>query len=104
MWSRIVFWLRLSAAIFAGVAALLALYNFYAVDKLPKAFEPITWGIALGIVMFDNVGTLISRKVHAVRAGRRKRIEKALMGMTINVSRSTDPRSVLAPVGMVAPV
>lgn len=90
MWSKIVFWLRLGAAVFAGVAAILGVYNHYAADdqKLPEGFEPITWGIALAIVMFDNVGTLISRKVHAVRSGRRSRIEKALMGMIINLAKT----------------
>ncbi|MBT2497125.1 hypothetical protein J7E45_16050 [Microbacterium sp. ISL-59] len=90
MWSKIVFWLRLGAAVFAGVAAILGVYNHYAPakQKLPEEFEPITWGIALGIVMFDNVGTLISRKVHAVRSGRRTRIEKALMSMIINLAKT----------------
>ncbi|WP_404474220.1 hypothetical protein [Microbacterium aerolatum] len=88
MWSRVVFWLRFSAAVFAGLAAILAVYNYYAQDKLPDAFEPVTWGIALGIVMFDNVGTLISRKYHEVKGTRRKRIEKALMSMVINLSKT----------------
>lgn len=90
MWSKIVFWLRLGAAIFAGVAAVFGVYNHYAPDegKLPDWFEPTTWGIALAIVMFDNVGTLISRKVRSFRSGRKAAIEKALLGMIINLAKT----------------
>lgn len=89
MWSRIVFWLRLGAAVFAGVAAVLGVYNYYATqeNKLPLWVEPAIWGVSLGIIMFDNVGTLVSRKIHAVRGDRQRRIEKSLMSLIIRLSK-----------------
>lgn len=87
MWSKCVFWLRLLAAVFAGVSAVASVYDFYATEKLPSWIWPWTWGIAMGIVMFDNVGTLISRKISSARSRRRQGIEKTLMGMIIRVSK-----------------
>jgi hypothetical protein len=92
MWSRLVFWLRLGAVLFAGIVGLLAVLDFYQVLQLSPNFDPWVWSISLAIIAADNVGTLISRAVRA-RLGRKDaKIEAALMSLLLAVTDAGDLR------------
>jgi hypothetical protein len=91
-WSRLVKWLRISAAVWAGgVPVVLVLQAIKVVPALPK-LETAAWIISLVIIGVDNVGTLFSRSRNARRRTRDDEIGKALMSLLIDLARNSTVR------------
>ena len=83
MWGKIVFGLRIAAASWVGLVALVAaLQAVGLVPQLPKV-EPFAWVFSLIIIGIDNAGTIVSRKYHASKKRRDSEIEKVVMSLLI---------------------
>lgn len=87
-WSRIVLVLRVSAALFALIVGVLSVLEHYELVTLSPNFDPWVWSVSLAIIAADNVGSLTSRGIRARLGSRNAEIEKALMGLLINLAKA----------------
>lgn len=78
MWAKTVLWLRIAAAVWAAIVGLgVILQVAEIIPALPK-LEPWVWGVSLGIIAIDNVGTLFVRKARADKADREAKLQNVL--------------------------
>jgi hypothetical protein len=86
-WDGLVRVLRIVAAAWVGLIAIVAaLQAGGLVPELPK-LEPFAWVFSLVIIGVDSAGSLVANKVRRNRASQQSRTEKALMGLVLNLSR-----------------
>lgn len=91
-WERVVLFLRIAAAAWAGVVLVIAALQHYDVVPTTPKLEPWVWVISLAIIAVDNVGTLFARRVRSRRDERARKLEAALMTLLIQIVKPRDLR------------
>ncbi len=92
MWAKAVTWARALAALWVAIVVLLAvLQQFGVVPDAPRG-EAVVWVVSLSIIAVDNVGTLISRRVHGRRTQRQAKLHKAAMGLVMTLAQAKEVR------------
>jgi hypothetical protein len=87
MWSKIITTARALAAAWVGVlVAFEAMQRVGLVPDAPKA-EEVAWVVSLVIIAGDNIGTLISRKIHRGLSVREKALQQGSMSLLIAIAR-----------------
>lgn len=87
VWMRFVTWARAGAALYAALITLgVALQSLKILPDLPK-LEPFVWVVSLAIIAVDNIGTLISRRIHSRWTQRTEKLEKASIGLGVALAR-----------------
>ena len=83
MWVRFVTWARAGAALWAGLITLgVVLQQLKLVPELPR-LESYVWVISLAIIAVDNIGTLVSRKIHSRWTQRSQKLDKAAVSLGV---------------------
>lgn len=85
-WDGLVRVLRIFAGAWVALIAIVAALQANGlVPELPK-LEPYAWVISLVIIGVDSIGSLFANKVRKSRMSQKDRVERAMMGLVLNLS------------------
>ena len=88
MWAKTVAWLRAAAALWAGIIGVLAILQGLNVIPTAPKVEAFVWVVSLSIIALDNVGTLVSRRIHSRRTQREEKLDQAAMSLAIALAQT----------------